>query len=554
MIRSRYAYAVGLALLVYVFYPTLEELNPFPLLMFRRRKKAGRYTVGLTNRANDCFANSNLQALASLPELYAYLASVADADASTDTRLTIAMRDMIKALNEPILDPKCLSPWNLLRVLEQIYKSRISRAQHDAHELLHLVLETLENERNRAARLSSDQEKESSLPSQAKHVPPFPFSGATVDRIICSRCGYSPPAPPSPFLVLSLMVPQKRSTSLTEMLDNLGAPEHIQDYGCTACRLQYALKNPNTPADVVNKLKFYANDPASLPTELEELLPKEITSPIAKSTTFQSLPRVFTVHLSRSIYGGYGASRNSCKVAVPETLELQNEVAPSSKSNSDPSQPPSILGRRKVKYRLAALIRHRGTHQTGHYECFRRKELVKWDDILNEPEVSMQSRDLGFKLNNRLLYPVNGAQSAPVPGSPASQVSELSEVVPGTPLPEPMYRSNDSTASQLPYPSRPSPHVSLDPVHTTSDKASSKGANGNGNSNGTTTPTSLSNRSDVAPANPQYPWWKISDERVWECSTKEALKDESGAYLLFYETVHDDDNNIDQLRETLSSL
>jgi hypothetical protein len=33
----------------------------------------------------------------------------------------------------------------------------------------------------------------------------------------------------------------------------------------------------------------------------------------------------------------------------------------------------------------------------------------------------------------------------------------------------------------------------------------------------------------------KYEWWRISDDSIWECHTKDVLKEESGAYLLFYE-------------------
>lgn len=601
--------------------------------MLRRKKKAGRYTVGLYNRANDCFANSNLQAFAALRGLYEYLDDAAAVipsveedekdDAKHVARLTQATLEMVRSLNEPVSVPKTISPWTLLAVVERIYNSRISRAQHDAHELLHLLLETLQTENERLRKRA---------PPGA--VAPFVFDGATVDQIICSRCGYSPPAKPVSFLVLSLMVPQRKSATLGSLLDEQAAPEHINGYGCTMCRLRAAAeKDPQ-------RFSPYLANPERLPDEIEAALPKDVVSSIAKSTKFWKLPPVLALHLSRSIFAGYGASRNSCKVQVPEVLELF-EIGPQDGANDEtpeavhvpsPSQntkedqntdqntqdapdtahqtaafgaAANALKRRRVRYELTALVRHKGTHSAGHYECFRRKNYVWW-----RKRVSGQDGTAPPAFS----APVTPRARSPVASSAAS-VSSATSSASHDPAPAPRTNGNHNgthngthngpSQPHRPTPQRPTARPTAAPrsfSHGSASSASSATSTATAppqsnpiSSTVSTEPSTATNghhlpiphlpypnrsqpspasvsATDIAPAvsitraatptsihsavgastaalashivgpvgdiSP-YPWWKISDDKVTECSTKEVLKDEAGAYLLFYERVSD---------------
>jgi ubiquitin carboxyl-terminal hydrolase 16 len=540
---------VGLGLSSFVLWPTVVEqlnvYNPLPLLiggsydmqLLRRKKKVGRYTVGLTNRANDCFANSNLQALASLKGLYTYLVQVGflvptgEGESITPpkehARLSKALQTMVARLNEPVLVSTCVSPWTLLAVLEAIYKSRISRSQHDAHELLHLILETLQNENEALAAARKDHKFK---------VPEFPLKGATIDRITCSKCGFTPPVTPSMFLVLSLMVPQKRHISLTSLLDSLSSPEFIQDYGCTNCKLQYVLNTARAGVapELKEELAKYANCPEKLPEALEKALPREITSPIAKSTRFQALPQVLVIHLSRSIYGGYGASRNSCKVSIVENLELFE------------SQGTGPFDKQKVQYKLSAMIRHKGTHQTGHYECFRRKNLDWWKEVVGaKSTVAANTND------NDITNPPN---STTVPSSVYGEPPRKSNDTP----PSPALTSNSSSPTSMSSQSLCGASSTSSPPSVDVDAGDAiRGLRPNlpfGNaSSPSPASVSLNEISSTLVGSPRsatsspgppgvlppshQQWWRISDEKVWECTTRDVLKEESGAYLLFYEKV-----------------
>lgn len=675
------------------------------------RKREGRYTVGLVNRANDCFANSNLQALGSLHSLYEYcllLREVVphpdmdnlykhlvskDQKAEQSTRridaiksisdpleVSMALRSEIVLLNEPVLEPKALDPWAFLRIVERFYNSKISRSQHDAHEMLHLILETLEIEHRRIhtfysslRKIAATQYQDKSLPANKQSrpkgkfdglspeavtkiknsIPPFPFKGSTRDQIVCSRCGYSPTGPASSFIVLSLIVPQTSRATLSELFSAYSKPEHIQDYGCTNCRLvelvrrlNRTINSPNTSEKAryenLNVLKYlepYFKDPSSMPQKLEDILPKDVTSPISKATHFSVLPEILTIHLNRSIFWRDNASRNSCRVSIPEYLELFEEAERKEKVDANEKLRVSGQGRRKVQYTLVAIIRHKGTHNAGHYECFRRKNLRWWRSHLpmynhipsfedvgtnssgkggnssssgsssSNPSlgdsgdetsgVSAQvngtdSKDMSLQTSSNSLEESSGHKqrshnkresggfldplrirrtrsqgrrsvSASTNGSPGladprskkqHRHSASISWIPGFGTSLDGSSANGSSGSEpitaAPHSSNPldsQPHFSAgESGRVTADKSS--------NGYHVTSPdpvtqvnqTHLETQGRVAsstagnPPNFQPPsvdqeWWQISDEHSWERNAREVLKDESGAYLLFYERV-----------------
>lgn len=614
-LRQCLLFLVGTSTLFYVFYPSISQFTESflriqprrprndgrrkdDMMLIRRKKKAGKYTVGLLNPANDCFANSNLQALASLRILYGYISHLAlivppdhngttenttTANNSTPTAannpsnsikggskgiesaplgLSISLGKTIVLLNEPILSPKSLSPWPFLHVLEKFYNSHISRNQHDAHELLHLILETLETEHERLRAYYASSKSASNVV-----IPDFPFQGTTIDRITCSKCGYSPTLSSSTFIVFSLMVPQQRSALLTDLLDEVSSPEFIKDYGCTKCRVSHVLQL-NQDEKLISELNKYMSEGdqaaalSELPEELEARLPRSVTSPIAKSMQFGKLPKILTIHLSRSIYGGYGASRNSCKVTVTEFLELMEQQPTSRNGTKDRDAPngmeitAKLLGNRtKVTYKLMAMIRHKGTHYAGHYECFRRKNLDWWIEHL--PSFNADHTTLS---SAKVDTPGSNSTQLPSPSSSDLSLNNGNENNKSKTQAEGL--SNSTTQDnhgKLPYPQEHRSKVAaakldISSANHTQDAPSTGAAAAATTATGAPTSSVSSSSATPSPSpSPQpptatskffgpevappshYEWWKISDDKTWECSTKDVLKEESGAYLLFYE-------------------
>ncbi|KAK9459903.1 uncharacterized protein V1516DRAFT_665416 [Lipomyces oligophaga] len=527
--RKLYSYAAATIVIgsfaLYVFMPSFwgKSGSDYPEgsagTGFSRNS---RYVVGLRNEANDCFANSDLQALSSSPSLRAYLAD----PRFKDLLLTESLNRMIQELNSPIVRPKAISPWPFLHVLESIFKARISRRQHDAHELLHLILQTIadEHEKKVKSMAGSIDEPTSEAGSSIREY--LPFEGSTTDVIRCLECGNLSPPRTTDFIVLTLNVPQRSSTTLEECLATLFRSEVISDYGCVQCRLralaQIVAQRAYAPAeaiecsikqpDSVQRRKStaeeeppdYREDPAGyisylqrcdpnaeLHPTIESQLPKQIKSKISRSTSLGVLPSMLILHLSRSIFS-HTATRNSCRVKFPEflTLTTQGSGPDAMKelikqlNSSYESKETSIGSSSSKTYRLASMIRHLGTHSAGHYECYRRKEMFK--DYEAESK-----RDKAYE--------------AILAADNVSSISSEAEV--GTDLKPDLDAQKLDAGAQEREAAR------------------------------------LSRKLFRQFTGPKE-WWRISDDKVWECTMEEVLKQTPYVYMLVYEEIDLEDKKM----------
>ncbi len=545
----------------YILAPSVPNwiLHPFSPptdgQMFKRNNRPDKYVVGLLNNANDCFANSNLQALSSLTSLDDYLSRMIDTHAKlsrliksiqndnhndnqnqndiTEGKengkendnhnhsakfkeipslpLHLALMKIVDILQSTPTSARTISPWLFLNELEKIFNARISRSQHDAHELLQLILSTLDNEWVKFYKylnhFSSKIEKLLLSQSTSTNeddlitiisIPKFPFEGTSTSLITCLQCNHKSKPNPTSFLILSLMVPQQQKISLIDLFKIHQDEEFIEGYGCIKCRIKSILniedqlssssssqkeksideltndekldlKNIKELREIYKSNKF--ND---ISPELENYVNhyskknikiNKITSTISKLNKPINLPRFLTVHLSRSIFNGNYAVRNSCNIEFQEFLEFEvddddndndddsdekvivelnekqilelknneievhngnevqkddsiissiievdevinvNEVNKNEKAeekvtndnkveiinNNQSTSTPSFgteaisqllsksklnsttTMKKKIKYKLKSIIRHRGTHSSGHYECFRHK-------------------------------------------------------------------------------------------------------------------------------------------------------------------------------------
>ncbi|KAK7208220.1 hypothetical protein BZA70DRAFT_273174 [Myxozyma melibiosi] len=507
-----------------------SETSDNPLAGFSRNS---RYVVGLLNSSNDCFANSDLQALASSPTLRAYLKN----PEVQNEPLTAALRKIIEELNTPLRRPKAISPWPFLHVLEYVFKRRITRQQHDAHELLHLILETITDEHEKALKeLSDDSSQEKESDKKTSSTAPvkrklMPFEGTTVDVIECQFCGHRSTPKTTNFLVLTLNVPQTWSATLDECLSSVLLRETISDYGCQSCRLKVLIDSisrslarkgmtagestsaapadgsdpPNFNTDPAGYLQYLkALDPSSdLHPTIEAALPREIKSTITRTTTFGHLPDVLILHLSRSIYSSVTATRNNCRVQFPEFLTQRSgqpkaprlDLLATSLGAEDEDASEAV----EKTYRLVAVVRHLGTHSAGHYECYRRKEMFK-DYFARAREDSAFEEKLAVENHSNISTPDEVEHVSPT-------TSESSGLFAATP-------DEDSIPDQQ-HPAQTR--------HRGKHRRRELGARA----------ARKLYRQFTGPKG----WWRISDDSVWEVSVDEVLRQAQNAYLLVYERV-----------------
>lgn len=382
-------------LLTYILYPSLPSLkDKNHNKMFSKRPD--KHTTGLINMRNDCFANSSIQAYSALPGLTEYLNKFLDlyrrsidafqtleidlnklvpsetvlagsqsrfiSKKSSDSPKTveelfqiplhIALAKIVSKLQETQLTSRTVSVWTFLHELERIYNAKISRSQHDAHELTQLINETLESESIscikilRAIKEILGQSNPLPMILEEIEFPEFPFSGLMLSQMKCLNCSFNSKPSITPFLMLTLHPPQALTTDLDSLL-NQNESETISEYHCLKCRLskivvneefrktqghlnseeerkileqiaamnndEHLFINEDLPQSIDNYVKNYKKDGIEV---------RDITTSVYRESHILKPPKVFGIHLSRSAFNGVTVSRNPCRVSFNDKLSL----------------------------------------------------------------------------------------------------------------------------------------------------------------------------------------------------------------------------------------
>jgi ubiquitin carboxyl-terminal hydrolase 16 len=239
-------------------------------------------------------------------------------------------------------------------------------------------------------------------------------------------------------------------------------------------------------------------------------------------------PKILAIHLSRSIYDvGQMTQKNSAKVVFPEQLPLGGLMD-------------------QKKYKLLGLVTHRGGHNSGHYEAFRRQNVAA---PFSNPN-TFQPSEAFSKTPTPMGTPVLGGGPT---HSPAISTPDLLSGSSG----------NSSTPSldSLPVPPRSVPAdlrgsaslpaigkqkdpetSSLRSVAASTKSALSKLASPKQTNSSSSTPklvqSNVSKRSRKRKTASDK-WWRVNDEKVKEAKTSEVLGMQREVYLLFYELDKD---------------
>ena len=505
--------------------------------------------------------------------------------------VTLGLKNMIDRLNERPIYKKTISAANFIRVLEHAFETRISKSQQDAQELLQIVAERLSEEyhagREARKRARTTQngvvpngeltQTEASQPQKAqnpdvdadhttRNVPTdqepinpneldplaeeedgFPLEGQTEARTECEFCHFVPKASPTSFVMLNLMVPQKTSTTLNECFDAHFKTEFIDDYKCDKCRLEHAVQSYSKEYERARSDERKANiqtsiqklqtalhdDPEKAPEGVE--LPDTKLAPkrrIARHIEITNFPKVLVVHLSRSVFDPRSSStKNLAKVTFPEKLPVGG-----------------LLNRRN--YKLLGVVTHKGTHNSGHYETFRRQHLYA---PYSTPHVVNASGPYSATPNqsrSTLSSPQILSESPKISHEASASASNADTT--GRTSPSSTSPSSNSQSSPSTRPSSGSTNSHKDSDMSLAPKLPPTGTDGTKNrllnqeqkSRPTTANTSKSSVIDVGrfkrKKRPVDRWWRISDDKVKECKTSDVLSMQKEVYMLFYEMEKED--------------
>lgn len=340
-------------IVAYVLGPTLFQVDDKPIFL------QSNGTVGLSNPGADCFINSGLQALAGLPSLQRYLLSLSphleDGEGGQDeharekksqsAHLSRALLALQQILIKKPPARKTASAKGFIRSLEYVLQTRIGRQQQDAHEFLHVVLDQLFEEQQSEQKLRAadsdllSREQISDSPSTNETSLPFPFKGSLDTIIQCTKCQSKPKPTISPFLVLTLNVPQVSSTSLDECLDGLLKVETIDDYKCQNCCAQAVLdRKLRQKGRHIAHDRAHEHDTAIIRLQeaiessfeeahgVDDIVSQEKDLPTNRITKYSVIadhPDVLAFHLSRSIYDlGSSSRKNNAILSFPEELRM----------------------------------------------------------------------------------------------------------------------------------------------------------------------------------------------------------------------------------------
>ena len=496
--------------------------------------------------------------------------------------VTQGLKSMMDRLNERPIYKKTISATSFIRVLEIAFGTRISKSQQDAQELLQIVSERLSEEydagreaRKRARK--AEQEGEAAFGGEKQVVNPqvqgegvvqgrkpghtrltpnastskepqkdeetendpwteeedgFPLEGKTEARTECLYCHFVPKATPTSFVMLNLMVPQKSSTTLDECLDAHFKKEFIDDYKCDKCRLEHAVEEfskdvasakskeqkAKTQASLMKVQEAFKEDPEKVPEGVQ--LPDIKFAPkrkIARHVEITKYPKVLVMHLSRSMYDPRSSStKNFAKLSFPEKLVMGG-----------------LLNRRS--YKLLGMVTHKGTHNSGHYETFRRQNFY--------PPFSTPHID-----NANGPYSASTITTQPKSKTPSPTLSQEAPtsvpVVVGLSSPSTHSPSSSSSSNSQSSPStRPS---SGDIPETPPDSKFGKDADKTQRKSQDPRPSAGSRNLSIVDVSrfkrkkrPVDRWWRISDDKVKECKTSDVLSMQKEVYMLFYEIDKD---------------
>ncbi|CAI5758130.1 unnamed protein product [Candida verbasci] len=243
-----------------------------------------------------------------------------------------------------------------------------------------------------------------------------PVDGISAERIGCLTCGEVGGIRYSVSSGLSLNLPQNNnnyysSFNLLQLLNEYISPESIEDVNCNRCGL---IQTKTFIEDTLQELKSKDNNEKiieqfenRLRLINEELVKPHITDEIFEKLTIKKQikkskkskqifmdrpPPLLCIHINRSVFDPrtYMIVKNPSNVSFPAKLNLSPYIVEPNDINMDARLPFRKQDEEEEEedeekdtsndlfYNLKAVISHYGTHNYGHYICYRKLRGTWW--------------------------------------------------------------------------------------------------------------------------------------------------------------------------------
>lgn len=377
----------------------------------RRRGHTG--SVGLVNGSNLCFLNSLLQSLAAVPVFSDFLAATVQSCDRTRAPLSKELLAVLAQLNGGSTR-RAIFPRSLLHRMERSFGDRINFAnQQDVQELWQLLMDALNEEAGQqqggtgpgSLRPAGRPARPPPVPTTARATHGNPFIGLTGDALSCAVCESRRPIRLNAFCDITLDLPPCGSAPTVEDCFAFWLQrEALEGVECVSCSARSGIERVGQQERILRACAGQI-DASVLSEQLDELRSERLAlqkalihderdavadllrasadagAPFPQRRTFKQVvlartPAALCLHINRRKYDASTgrAYKDSRPIAAHETLELEALRLDASVG----------LPRPQGRYRLSAVIDHRGGPDGGHFTAFRRTADGSWRHFSDE--------------------------------------------------------------------------------------------------------------------------------------------------------------------------